>query len=65
MEVIDRQRIKRRQYEAVYWAVELESLNPKALWNRLRVIASEDIGLADPLASLIVDVLEKQYYDDF
>jgi len=27
-----------KEYEAVYWAVELESLNPKALWNRLRVI---------------------------
>ena len=27
------------------------------------MIASEDVGLADPLASLIVDVLEKQYYD--
>ena len=52
-----------KEYEAVYWARELESLNPKALWNRLKVIASEDIGLADPLASLIVDVLEKQYYD--
>jgi replication-associated recombination protein RarA len=51
------------EYEAVYWATELESFNPKALWNRLRVIASEDIGLADPYASLIVDVLEKQYYD--
>ena len=52
-----------KEYEAVYWATELESFNHKALWNRLRVIASEDVGLADPLASLIVDVLEKQYYD--
>jgi replication-associated recombination protein RarA len=52
-----------KEYEAVYWARELESFNSKALWNRLRVIASEDIGLADPLASLIVDVLAKQYYD--
>ena len=51
------------EYEAEYWATELESFNPKALWNRLRVIASEDIGIADPLASLIVDVLEKQYDD--
>ena len=50
-----------KEYEAVYWAIELESFNPKALWNRLRVIASEDIGLADPHASLIVNVLEKQY----
>jgi len=52
-----------KEYEAVFWARELESFNPKALWNRLRVIASEDIGLADSLAPLIVDVLEKQYYD--
>ena len=50
-----------KEYEAVYWAAELESFNPKALWNRLRVIASEDIGLANPHASLLVDVLEKQY----
>ncbi len=52
-----------KEYEAVYWAKELESFNPKALWNRFRIIASEDIGLADPLASLIIDVLEKQYDD--
>ena len=52
-----------KEYEAVYWAAELESFKPKILWNRLRVIASEDIGLADPYASLIVDVLEKQYDD--
>jgi replication-associated recombination protein RarA len=50
-----------KEYEAVYWAVELESFNPKALWNRLRVIASEDIGIADPIAPLVVDVLEKEY----
>jgi replication-associated recombination protein RarA len=52
-----------KEQEAVYWAVELESFNDKALWNRLRVIASEDVGLADPHASLIIDVLEKQYLD--
>jgi replication-associated recombination protein RarA len=50
-----------KEYEAVFWAAELESFNPKALWNRLRVIASEDIGIANPHASLIVDVLEKEY----
>ena len=33
------------------------------LWNRLRVIASEDIGVADPQATLIVHVLEKQYFE--
>ena len=52
-----------KEYEAVYWAVELESFNAKALWNRLRVIASEDIGIANPTAPLIIDVLEKNYDD--
>ena len=51
------------EYEAMFWAAELESFNPTALWNRLRVMASEDVGIADPLAPLIIDVLEKEYYD--
>jgi len=51
------------EYEAVFWAAELESLNPRMLWNRLQVIASEDIGVANSLASLIIDVLERKYYD--
>jgi len=51
------------EYEAVFWAAELESFNPTALWNRLRVIASEDIGLAESLAPLTIDVLKKEYYD--
>lgn len=51
------------EYQAVFWAAELESFNPTALWDRLRVIASEDIGIANPLAPLIIDVLEKEYDD--
>jgi len=51
------------EYQATFWAVELESFNPTALWNRLRVIASEDIGIANPLAPLVIDVLEKEYDD--
>ena len=51
------------EYEVVFWAVELENFNPTALWNRLRVIASEDVGAANPLAPLVIDVLEKEYYD--
>ena len=51
------------EYEAMFWAAELESFNPTALWNRVRVIASEDIGIANPLAPLIIDVLEKEYDD--
>ena len=50
-----------KEYDAVYWAVELESFNPKALWNRLKVIASEDVGVAEPHAPLIIDALESMY----
>jgi replication-associated recombination protein RarA len=50
-----------KEYEAVYWAIELESFNPRALWNRLRVIASEDVGVAEPHAPLIVSALESMY----
>lgn len=49
------------EYNAVYWAVELENFNPKALWNRLRVIATEDIGVAEPHAPLIINALESMY----
>jgi replication-associated recombination protein RarA len=49
------------EYEAVFWAAELESFNPRMLWNRLRIIASEDIGIANSLAPLIIDALEKEY----
>lgn len=52
-----------KEHEAVFWAVESETFNHKALWNRLRVIASEDIGIADPVAPLIIDLLEKNYYN--
>lgn len=51
------------EYPAVFWAVELESFNAKMVWNRLRVIASEDTSIANPNATLTIDVLEKQYDD--
>jgi len=51
------------EYQALFWAVELESFNPRMLWNRLRIIASEDIGIANPLVPLVIDVLEKEYFD--
>jgi hypothetical protein len=35
--------------------------NDEALWNRLRVIASEDISMANPALPVIIDVLEEQY----
>jgi replication-associated recombination protein RarA len=53
-----------REYEAVFWATELESFNPEALWNRLEVIASEDIGPACPIMPVIIETLRKQY-DEF
>jgi len=31
------------------------------LWNRLRVIASEDIGMARPSMPILIDVLAEQY----
>ncbi len=49
------------EYEAVHFAVELEEFNPTMLWNRLKIIASEDIGPANPTAVLLMDVLQKQY----
>jgi len=47
----------------MHWAVELESFNPKMLWNRLRIIASEDIGMANSLVCVVIDVLARQYFE--
>ncbi len=49
------------EYEAAHFAVELEEFNPTMLWNRLKIIASEDIGPANPLMPIFVDVMQKQY----
>jgi replication-associated recombination protein RarA len=49
------------EYEAAHFAVELEEFNPTMLWNRLKIIASEDIGPANPLMPLLVDLMQKQY----
>lgn len=49
------------EYEAVHFAVELEEFNPTMLWNRLRLIACEDIGPANPLMPVLIDVLHKNY----
>lgn len=47
--------------EAMFWALELESLNSKVLWNRLRIIASEDVGLANNPMAILIDVLNRAY----
>jgi len=49
------------EYEAVHFAMELEEFNPTMLWNRLRIIASEDIGPANPQMPLLMDSLQKAY----
>ena len=42
--------------EALYWAMELAgSNNQQYLWKRLQVIASEDVGLANPQAAILVN----------
>ncbi len=48
-------------YEAVHFAAELEEFNPTMLWNRLKIIACEDIGPANPTMPLLIDLLHKQY----
>lgn len=52
------------EYEAVHFAVELEEFNPTMLWNRLKVIAAEDIGPANPQMPILIDVLQKNYLSE-
>lgn len=48
--------------EAMFWAAELDQSGlGEYLWKRLRIIASEDIGLADPMACVIV----RSLYDNW
>ena len=34
-------------------------------WNRLKVIGTEDVGLANPTIPLLIFVLEKNYFDTY
>jgi replication-associated recombination protein RarA len=43
--------------DALYWAAQLAVWNATSLWNRLKVIASEDVGLASPSAAIMVRAL--------
>ena len=49
------------EYQAMYWAAQLEDDYPEVLWNRLVVIASEDIGIANSMVSTIIETLRSQY----
>ena len=43
--------------EAMFWALELYTKYMNYTWKRLQIIASEDIGLADPMAAVLVNSL--------
>jgi replication-associated recombination protein RarA len=50
--------------EALYWASELDLAGfPDYLWRRLRIIASEDVGLAAPEVAVQVRVLSDNFID--
>jgi MgsA AAA+ ATPase C terminal len=57
--------IRRSQEEdAIYWALELDNSNFTGwAWARLKVIASEDIGIADTQAVLLVHILYAAWAD--
>jgi replication-associated recombination protein RarA len=49
---------RRDEREALFWASELDLAGyPGYLWRRLLIMASEDVGLADPQAVLLVNAL--------
>lgn len=46
------------EQEALFWATELELAgNGEYVWKRLKIIASEDVGLADNQATILVRAL--------
>ena len=46
------------EQEALFWATELELAgNGEYVWKRLKIIASEDVGLADNQATILVGAL--------
>ena len=50
--------------EALYWATELDLTGyGNYVWKRLRIIASEDVGLADPEAVLLVRALNGNWLE--
>ena len=51
------------EQKALYFASEMEEIEKGSswLWNRLRVIASEDIGMARPSMPILIDVLAEQH----
>lgn len=52
-----------KEENAMFWALELESFKEIMVWDRLRVIASEDVGIASPFLTVAVETLRKQYFE--
>jgi replication-associated recombination protein RarA len=49
--------------EALYWTMEmLNSGYDKYIWKRLLIIATEDIGIADPMMQVKINSLRESYY---
>lgn len=46
--------------QALYWAIELNSRYPYYLWRRLFIIASEDIGVANPQLIILICQMKKE-----
>lgn len=54
---------RNQEGDALYWAYQLSLFNPGALWNRLKVFASEEVGLASPETVLLVRALYENWQD--
>ncbi len=53
---------RNQEYEACWWAYVLhDSGYYKYVWRRLMIIASEDIGNANPMAAIMVNTLRQNY----
>lgn len=55
------------EYEAVHFAVELSEFGrggPTSLWKRLKTVACEDIGCANPVMPILIDTLHKHYQSE-
>jgi replication-associated recombination protein RarA len=47
--------------DALYWTVEMFGRYPHHVWRRLKVITSEDIGLAEPDLPATIDALHRAF----
>lgn len=47
--------------EAVYWALELLPRYEAYLWKRIKTVANEDVGVANPIVFAAIEALANQY----